>query len=282
MITTSAWSALAQRGPPPPSRWRERASASRSTGPRVRVRSPAAAPSPTRSCPLSPASMRARPCPRSSRGGWCSRTRPDRASRSTPRACASSGAPTSTRRSPRPRRRAGARLVASRVEEVRPGPGGVEVRAGGERHRHDFVVGADGARGLCRRSLGLPPGAESIGLGASLCGSGARVASRSDFPTPPTPTAGSSRVPAAPRWGSPTTRPGSRTAPRAAALDRFLDRHLDGRRSGPRRRQALSLSDPDLRRVDALRRASRGARSRVLLVGDAAGVADPLTREGIR
>jgi flavin-dependent dehydrogenase len=66
-----------------------------------------------------------------------------------------------------------------------------------------------------------------------------------------------------------------------AILDRFLDRHLDGGRSAldraHRYRYPIPIWSAATRAITA-----HALRSRVLLVGDAAGVADPLTREGIR
>lgn len=175
---------------------------------------------------------------------------------------------------------AGARTIDRRVEEVRPGRDGVEVIAAGERRRHDFVVGADGARGLCRRSLGFSPGVESIGLGASIRG-----------PVPESLALGFPDAADAYCWVFP--RPGGSSAGVAydparlshgaaqAVLGRFLDRHLEeGARSLERARRyryPIPLYSAASRET-----AGRAVRSRVLLVGDAVGVADPLTREGIR
>ena len=182
----------------------------------------------------------------------------------------------------------GASLVTSRVEEVTLAPDGVAVRAGNERRRHDFVVGADGARGLCRRALGLggrfesggESGRESIGLGASLQG-----------PVPDSLALGFPDAADAYCWVFP--RPGGASVGIAydpgrlsdgaasAALARFLDRNLDGGARAldraHRYRYPIPLYSPSTR--DAAR---RGQNARVLLVGDAVGVADPLTREGIR
>src|SRR5258708_2572679 len=73
---------------------------------------------------------------------------------------------------------AGARIEPRRVESLEPfgGPregGGVRVAAGGESRPYDWVVGADGARGLSRRTAGLRPEGESVGLGATLRGQAA-------------------------------------------------------------------------------------------------------------
>ena len=68
--------------------------------------------------------------------------------------------------------------------------------------------------------------------------------------------------------------------PRRAALDAFLDRHLPaGWRDlpGPRYRYPIPVFGPWT--LEGVRKALE---RRVLLVGDAAALADPLTREGIR
>ncbi|HET7041803.1 MAG TPA: hypothetical protein VFI13_07280, partial [Gemmatimonadales bacterium] len=59
------------------------------------------------------------------------------------------------------------RVKAERLEGVEKG---VRVVAGGEERIYDWIVGADGARGLSRRSLGLRPRGDSVGLGGSLSG----------------------------------------------------------------------------------------------------------------
>jgi flavin-dependent dehydrogenase len=141
------------------------------------------------------------------------------------------------------------------------------------------VVGADGARGLSRRTLGLEPVGESVGLGASLSGV--------DYSTLVLSFAGEGD---AYSWIFP--RPGGvsvgiafspRTLDDGAArlqLDGLLSRHLDpGWRAarGPRYRYPIPVYGEWSAETVA------GAlERRVLLVGDAAALADPLTREGIR
>jgi flavin-dependent dehydrogenase len=66
--------------------------------------------------------------------------------------------------------RAGARLVRARAERLELRPDGAAVEAGGAAHRFDWIIGADGARGLTRRTLGVEPAGESVGLGGSLSG----------------------------------------------------------------------------------------------------------------
>jgi flavin-dependent dehydrogenase len=175
------------------------------------------------------------------------------------------------------------REKAGRLERVRDGvraviSGGVG-EAGGEARTYDWIVGADGARGLSRRWLGLAPRGESVGLGGSLSGVEASrlVLAFPDladaylwiFPRPGGASVGIAYTPE--KLGTGAAR---------AALDTFLDRHLPaGWRNlpGPRYRYPIPVFGPWT--LPALR---RGLERRVLLAGDAAALADPLTREGIR
>jgi flavin-dependent dehydrogenase len=182
---------------------------------------------------------------------------------------------------------AGAQLEPRRVEALAPwlDPGeggdlrGVRVTAGGETRCYGWVIGADGARGLSRRTAGLRPQGESIGLGATLRG---LTVSRLVLSFPCLADAYT--------WIFP--RPGGASVGIAysqaqlddraarAVLDEMLDRHLPpGWRAlpGPRYRYPIPVYGPWT--VPGVRRALR---RRLLLVGDAAALADPLTREGIR
>jgi flavin-dependent dehydrogenase len=144
---------------------------------------------------------------------------------------------------------------------------------------YDWVVGADGARGRTRRSLGLEPRGDSIGLGGSLQGLDwdRLVLGFPDladaylwiFPRPGGASVGIAYTPE--RLSDGAAR---------AALDAFLDRHLPrGWRGlpGPRYRYPIPVFGSW-----TLAAVRRGIEGRVLLVGDAAALADPLTREGIR
>lgn len=155
----------------------------------------------------------------------------------------------------------------------------VRVVAGGEARVYDWIVGADGARGLSRRSLGLIPHGDSVGLGGSLAGLDwnrlvLAFPELADaylwiFPRPGGASVGIAYT------------PGRLTEAAArAALDAFLDRHLPaGWRDlpGPRYRYPIPVYG-----AWTLASVRRGLARRILLAGDAAAVADPLTREGIR
>lgn len=174
---------------------------------------------------------------------------------------------------------AGARRVPLKAERLTWIEEGVGVAAEGNERVYDWIVGADGARGLTRRTLGLMPRGDSVGLGGSLRGleTGRLVLSfprRADaylwiFPRPGGASVGIAYTP-------------ERLSDGAAreALDAFLDRWLPaGWRDlpGPRYRYPIPVWGEHT--LDTVR---QGIGRRVLLVGDAAAVADPLTREGIR
>jgi flavin-dependent dehydrogenase len=174
---------------------------------------------------------------------------------------------------------AGARPVRHKVEEIAWDGDSPRVTAGGEIRSYGWIVAADGARGRTRRTLGLEPEGESVGLGGSLRGldHGRLVLAF--------PGLGDSYLWIFPRPGGASVgiayTPGKLTDGAArAALDAFLDRHLgSGWRDlpGPRYRYPIPVFGSWT--VPAVR---RGLERRVLLAGDAAALADPLTREGIR
>jgi len=175
--------------------------------------------------------------------------------------------------------RAGARRVAAPAERLTLAADGVTVHAAGEGRRFDWLICAAGARGLGRRTLAASAEGESVGLGGSLRGLdwSTMVLAFPDcadaylwiFPRP-----GGASVGIAYSVGE-LSDGAARTL-----LEGFLDRHLpSGWRQlpGPRYRYPIPVYGPwTLPRVEA------ALRSRVLLVGDSAGLADPLTREGIR
>jgi menaquinone-9 beta-reductase len=174
---------------------------------------------------------------------------------------------------------AGAVPRSAKAERLEWESGGVSVTSGGDTRSYDWLVGADGARGLSRRSLGIPPRGDSVGLGGSLSGidwdrlvlafPGLGDSYLWIFPRPGGASVGIAYTPE--KLGDDAAR---------AALDAFLDRHLPaGWRDlpGPRYRYPIPVFGPWT--LEAVR---RGLERRVLLAGDAAALADPLTREGIR
>ncbi len=200
---------------------------------------------------------------------------------------------------------AGARLVPAVVTAIAPSASGVVVRSRGDERRYRSLIAADGAHGVSRRCLGLPADGESVGVGASLAspaggepgwvvgkgGPGMRGpdATRGDSPSASSlvlafPDAADAYLWIFPRPGGVSVgivyRRGELSDGAAAGtLREFLARHLPhaDRWPGPRYRYPIPVFN---RRTlgDLARAASRG----VLLAGDAAALADPLTREGIR
>jgi flavin-dependent dehydrogenase len=174
---------------------------------------------------------------------------------------------------------AGAVRRVVKVERLDAAADSVRVTAAGEARTYDWVIGADGARGLTRRTLGFLPEGDSLGLGGSLSGFDWKdlVLAFPDladaylwiFPRP-----GGASVGIA--WTAGRLSDGAARS----ALDAFLDRHLQpGWRDlpGPRYRYPIPVFGPW-----TLRNVRQGLARRVLLAGDAAALADPLTREGIR
>jgi flavin-dependent dehydrogenase len=174
---------------------------------------------------------------------------------------------------------AGARLRRGRVRRLELGDR-IEVHGeGGAARRYDWLVAADGALGPSRRRLGLEPAAASVGLGASLVLPAAEV--------PPGLVLGFPDAGDAYLWIFP--RPGGVSVGIAysaallsdgaarGCLEAFLGRHLPAAAGRSGYRYPIPVFG---RRT--LRDLRQAAARRVLLVGDAAGLADPLTREGIR
>lgn len=175
---------------------------------------------------------------------------------------------------------AGARLCEGKVRRLELAEKITLRGASGEPRRYDWLVAADGALSPTRRRLGLDPAAASTGLGASLplAGAGAPAGLVLGFPDVadaylwifPRPGGVSVGIAYSAEWLSHGAARGH--------LDAFLARHLSRDVvGGSRYRYPIPVFGPQTQ-VDLQRALSR----RVLLVGDAAGLADPLTREGIR
>ncbi|MDX1642837.1 MAG: NAD(P)/FAD-dependent oxidoreductase [Thermoanaerobaculia bacterium] len=173
----------------------------------------------------------------------------------------------------------GAAVVEHKAERLGWQRGRPTIEAAGRRYRFDWLIGADGARGLSRRALGLVGCGESVGLGASL----------SDVEVERLvlafPELGDAYLWVFPRPGGCSvgiayTAGTVSDGAASACLRRFVRRQL-GRPladlPGPRYRYPIPVYGEAT--VEAI---SAGVGHRILLVGDAAAVADPLTREGIR
>ncbi|MDX1384787.1 MAG: hypothetical protein R3190_14135, partial [Thermoanaerobaculia bacterium] len=134
--------------------------------------------------------------------------------------------------------------------------------------------------GLSRRTVGGPHELVSVGLGASI------PSVETEHLVLSFPAVADAYAWIFPRPGGVSVGiayDGSRlsTGDAERLLSRLLDRRLPSARdlwgSGRRYRYPIPLYSPSTARSVA-----RGVARRVLLVGDAAGIADPLTREGIR
>ena len=174
---------------------------------------------------------------------------------------------------------AGAKRREGRIRRLELGGGVTLHDGGGEARTYDWLVAADGALSPTRRWLGMSPAEASVGLGASVAlppgeGPAGIVLGFPDagdaylwiFPRPGGVSVGIAY--SADRLSDGAAR---------ACLDAFLARHLPGAAGGSRYCYPIPVfgrgTGPALRRA---------ADCRVLLVGDAAGLADPVTREGIR
>ena len=163
-----------------------------------------------------------------------------------------------------------------RVEDLVPDDEGVDARIDGLSVRADYLVGADGANGIVARSVGLGQG---IVRGVALEGN---VAWGTLDPDPYRGTAWVELgvVPGGYGWVFPKGDHAnlgvggwSTEGPRLRAhLDRLARVHgLD----------PSSLTDVRGHRLPMRRRGARAASGRTLLVGDAAGLVDPLSGDGI-
>jgi flavin-dependent dehydrogenase len=175
---------------------------------------------------------------------------------------------------------AGAGRHQGRADELRWEGERVVVVADGAAREYDWVGCGDGARSLGRRALGLEPRGDSVGLGGSLRGLEWSTLVLV-FPDAP----GGSYLWIFPRPGGasigiaydPTTLSnGAAAALLRSTLDRFLPA---GWQALPASRYRYPIPVYGPWTLPAIETALA---RRLLLVGDAAALADPLTREGIR
>ena len=173
---------------------------------------------------------------------------------------------------------AGARIIETKVEAMEVSDGGISLGAAGGRWDFEWVIAADGARSLARRTLAMGWPASSFGVGATipevmhhdlvLSFPGAADSYVWIFPRPGGVSVGIA-------YGEDRLSHGAARA----ALDNFLVRWLPRARTARASRYRYPIPVYSERTLPDVELA---ARHRVLLVGDAAGLADPLTREGIR
>lgn len=173
--------------------------------------------------------------------------------------------------------RAGATHVSERVTDVNMTPGGVELRTAARVHRAAWLIGADGANSLVRRRLARPFARNqlSVATGYFVHGASApEIVVR--FETDPSGYIWSFPRPDHLALGICAEANGAQPGPLRARVAKWASRR--GLATGARL-QPYSWPIPSLRTSDWEHERATG--ERWVLVGDAAGLVDPLTREGI-
>jgi flavin-dependent dehydrogenase len=171
----------------------------------------------------------------------------------------------------------GARLIPERVQDLVAGPDGVTIRTATGSHRTSFVIGADGPNSIVRRRVLAPFTREQLSLATGFYIGGI---------TSSEVVVNCVAEPPGYLWSFP--RPDhlavgicaqadlTRTATLRAAAAAWIQREFP---AGGGHLQKYGWLIPSLPYADCATQSPAG--SRWLLVGDAAGLVDPLTREGI-
>ena len=171
---------------------------------------------------------------------------------------------------------AGAELrQAARVEGLAADAAGVAARVGGERIRADVVVGADGANGVVARSVGL---GEGIVRGVALEGNVPLDALRQDLER--TAVIELAVVHGGYGWVFPKGDHANLGVGGWGSEGRVLREHL-ARLARAHGVEPDSLTDVRGHRLPMRRLGTAPGTGRVLLVGDAAGLVDPLSGDGM-
>jgi flavin-dependent dehydrogenase len=168
-----------------------------------------------------------------------------------------------------------ARCVPCRVERLALDEDGVSARVGGERVRADVVVGADGANGVVARTAGL---GEGIVQGVALEGNVPLAALERDLER--TAVIELAVVPGGYGWVFPKGDHANLGVGGWGSEGRRLRDHL-ARLASEHALEPGALTDVRGHRLPMRRLGTSPAAGRVLLVGDAAGLVDPLSGDGM-
>jgi geranylgeranyl reductase family protein len=163
----------------------------------------------------------------------------------------------------------------ARVESLERDATGATARVGGERIRADVVVGADGANGVVARSAGLGDG---IVRGVALEGNVPLAALRSDLER--TAVIELAVVPGGYGWVFPKADHANLGVGGWGSQGPALRDHL-ARLARAHGVAPESLTEVRGHRLPMRRLGTAPAAGRVLLVGDAAGLVDPLSGDGM-
>jgi geranylgeranyl reductase family protein len=172
---------------------------------------------------------------------------------------------------------AGATHVASRVSSLARANGEWEVQAGGDAMSAPWLLGADGPAGVVRKQVFRPFERRQLSIAAGSYVDGVDIGEI---------VIGFTDEPRGYLWSFP--RPGhlavgtcaqaneTTSSEMHAVTDRWLDGYAPAA-GRPRRRYAWPIPSLEAKDVDAEQPAGDGW----MLLGDAAGLVDPITREGI-
>jgi geranylgeranyl reductase family protein len=172
---------------------------------------------------------------------------------------------------------AGARAISARASDISWGGRDWVVRTAGGSLSAPWLLGADGAGGIVRKKVARPFQRAQLSIAAGSYVEGTEVSEIAiRFVDEPRGYLWSFPRPGHLAAGTCAQADVTTTAAMHAITDRWLDSYAPAR-GLPRRRYAWPIPSLSAADLDAERPAGRGW----MLLGDAAGLVDPITREGI-